>query len=105
MRLQALGAGVLALIVAHGLQNPPSSTRSMTQVPARSLPLQTVASVLLPGGSSRFDYHSLDKRRHLLFSALLIALGPGSEPAEPAKRVIPAAGITGVVTMLLDLFV
>lgn len=71
MRLHLLGAGIFALIIAHGHLGRTSSARAMTQVPAGALPLRTVASVLLPGGSSRFDYQSLDGQRHLLFIAHL----------------------------------
>jgi DNA-binding beta-propeller fold protein YncE len=38
-------------------------------VSAGSLPLKTVATVPLPGGSSRLDYASVDSQRHRLFIA------------------------------------
>ena len=41
----------------------------------------------------------------LAFAAVALALGLGSEPAESARRVVTAAGMAGVVTMILDLFV
>lgn len=41
----------------------------------------------------------------LAFAAVTLALGLGTEPVEPARRVVTAAGIAGVVTMILDLFV
>jgi len=41
----------------------------------------------------------------LAFAAVALAIGLGTEPAEPARRVITAAGIAGVITMILDLFV
>jgi hypothetical protein len=41
----------------------------------------------------------------LAFVGAVIALGLGTEPAEPAKRIVTAAAIAGVVTMILDLFV
>jgi hypothetical protein len=41
----------------------------------------------------------------LAFAAVSLALGLGTEPAEPAKRIVTAAALAGVVTMILDLFV
>lgn len=41
----------------------------------------------------------------LAFVAVTLALGLGTEPSEPARRVVTAAGIAGVLTMTLDLFV
>jgi uncharacterized membrane protein len=41
----------------------------------------------------------------LAFAGVALVLGLGIEPAEPARRVVTAAGIAGVVTMILDLFV
>ena len=41
----------------------------------------------------------------LAFAAVVLVLGLGTEPAEPARRVVTAAGIAGMVTMILDLFV
>lgn len=41
----------------------------------------------------------------LAFASVALALGLGTEPAEPARRVVTAAGISGLVTMILDLFV
>lgn len=42
-----------------------------TEAGASSLPLRRVADIPLPGGSSRFDYQSLDARRHVLYIAHL----------------------------------
>ena len=44
-----------------------------TNVRAGDLPLRIVASVPLPGQSTRFDYESLDPKTHLLFIAHLAA--------------------------------
>lgn len=41
----------------------------------------------------------------LAFAGVALALGLGTEPAEPAKRIVTAAAIACVVTMILDLFV
>src|SRR5437660_1498455 len=102
MRLQVLGAGVLALIVANGLQYRLGSARAMTQLPSGSLPWRTVASVPLPGGSSRFDYHSLDERRHLLFIAHLGA-GLVHVVDTSSQRVVTTihsiAGVHGVLVV------
>lgn len=71
MRLHALAPGILTLLVVGGLLGNLSSVQGMSQIPASSLPLHTVATIRLPGGSSRFDYQSLDEGRHLLFIAHL----------------------------------
>lgn len=41
----------------------------------------------------------------LAFAAVAAALGLVTEQQEPAKRVITAAAIAGIITMILDLFV
>src|SRR5947209_6996133 len=41
----------------------------------------------------------------LAFAVVILALGLGTEPEEPARRVVTAAVIAGTVTMVLDLFV
>ena len=41
----------------------------------------------------------------LAFAAVAAALGLVTEQQEPAKRVITAAAIAGILTMILDLFV
>lgn len=41
----------------------------------------------------------------LAFATVALALGLGTEPAEPARRIVTAAALAGVVTMILDLFV
>ncbi len=41
----------------------------------------------------------------LAFATVALALGLGAERHEAARRVVTAAGIAGLVTMILDLFV
>ena len=56
---------VVGVVVVVGLIRAPSAA------PRVALPLRTVGEVALPGGSSRFDYASLDPERGLLFIAHL----------------------------------
>lgn len=49
----------------------PTTTATTPTQPTASLPLEKVADIPLPDGSSRFDYQSLDERRHLLYVAHL----------------------------------
>ncbi len=41
----------------------------------------------------------------LAFATVALALGLGTESQEPARRVITAAAIAGIITVILDLFV
>lgn len=68
---------------------------------AASLPLKTVATVPLPGGSSRLDYASVDPGRHRLYMA---HLGGGLVIVFDTKRrrvvkTIPAPGAHGVLAV------
>ena len=70
-------------------------------VSAGSLPLKTVATVPLPGGSSRLDYASVDPARHRLFIA---HLGGGLVIVFDTKKrhvvkAIPAPGAHGVLAV------
>jgi len=102
MRQHVLGVAILSVIGAYGLQNRTGSTRAMTQGTAGVLLLRTVASVPLAGGSSRFDYQSLDERRHLLFIAHLGA-GLVHVVDTRSQRVIATihsvAGVHGVLVV------
>lgn len=60
---------------------------------AGKLPLQTVANVLLPGRTTRWDYESLDPERHLLF---LSHLGDSAVVAFNTRSDKVAAVIPGV---------
>lgn len=64
-RAWLIGLGVLLLVAAIGV---PVVLR-LTRPPAVPLPLSTVATVPLPGGSSRFDYADIDPVAHRLFVA------------------------------------
>lgn len=101
MRLHLLGAGILALIAAYGHLDRPDPARAMTHVPAGALPLRTVASVPLPGGSSRFDYQSLDQQRHLLFIAHLGAGLVHVVDTRSNRVVTTIHGIAGVHGILV----
>ena len=66
-----------------------------------ALPLKTVATVPLPGGSSRLDYASVDPGRHRLY---LAHLGGGLVIVFDTKRrrvvkTIPAPGAHGVLAV------
>jgi DNA-binding beta-propeller fold protein YncE len=68
---------------------------------AASLPLKTVATVPLPGGSSRLDYASVDSKRNRLYMA---HLGGGLVIVFDTKRrrvvkTIPAPGAHGVLAV------
>jgi DNA-binding beta-propeller fold protein YncE len=68
---------------------------------AASLPLKTVATVPLPGGSSRLDYASVDSNRNRLYMA---HLGGGLVIAFDTKKrrvvkAIPAPGAHGVIAV------
>lgn len=70
-------------------------------VSAGSLPLRTVATVPLPGGSSRLDYASVDSQRHRLFIA---HLGGGLVIVVDTKtrhvlKTVPAPGAHGVLAV------
>ena len=70
-------------------------------VVAATLPLQTVASVPLPGASSRLDYASVDAQRHRLYIA---HLGSGLVIVFDTKtrrvvKAIPAPGAHGVLAV------
>jgi hypothetical protein len=41
----------------------------------------------------------------LAFAIVILVLGLGTEPAEPARRIVTAALIAGAITVGLDLFV
>jgi DNA-binding beta-propeller fold protein YncE len=60
-------AAALAAIAAAVILPGPLRTPS----PDRALPLRQAAELALPGGSTRFDYESLDRGRGLLFIAHL----------------------------------
>lgn len=66
-----------------------------------ALPLKTVATIPLPGGSSRLDYASIDSSRHRLFIA---HLGGGLVIVFDTKtrrvvKTIPAPGAHGVLVV------
>jgi DNA-binding beta-propeller fold protein YncE len=68
---------------------------------AASLPLKTVGTVSLPGGSSRLDYASVDSKRHRLYIA---HLGGGLVIVFDTKRrrvvkTLPAPGAHGVLAV------
>jgi DNA-binding beta-propeller fold protein YncE len=68
---------------------------------AGGLPLKTVATVPLPGGSSRLDYASVDSQRHRLYIA---HLGGGLVIVFDTKtrhvvKAIPAPGAHGVLAV------
>src|SRR5262249_43972089 len=68
---------------------------------AASLPLKTVATVPLPGGSSRLDYASVHSQRHRLYMARL-RRGPVIVFDTKRPRVvtaIPAPGAHGVLAV------
>ena len=64
-----IAAAAAALVAATAAVTLASVTR--TSHPARDLPLRRVGELALPGGSTRFDYESLDPGRGLLFIAHL----------------------------------
>jgi DNA-binding beta-propeller fold protein YncE len=70
-------------------------------VSAGSLPLKTVATVPLPGGSSRLDYASVDSQRHRLYIAHLgggLVIVFDTETRQVVKA-IPAPGAHGVLVV------
>jgi len=70
-------------------------------VSAGALPLKTVATVPLPGGSSRLDYASVDSQKHRLYIA---HLGGGlvivfNTKTRHVVKAIPAPGAHGVLAV------
>ena len=59
------------MVTGEPLMTTAATTTTRAEAGASSLPLTRVADVPLPGGSSRFDYQSLDARRHVLYVAHL----------------------------------
>jgi DNA-binding beta-propeller fold protein YncE len=94
-----LGVVVVALAVVMAIVY----LRPRSQPAAVTLPLRAVGEVELPGGSSRFDYESLDAERGLLFVA---HLGAGEVievdvHAGRVMRVIPnVSQVHGVLVVL-----
>src|SRR5690348_3864730 len=64
-----IAAAAAALVAATAAVTLASVTH--TSHPARDLPLRRVGELALPGGSTRFDYESLDPGHGLLFIAHL----------------------------------
>src|SRR5205823_5781864 len=87
-----------------GAASPPATTSAATtattttaalqQPPA--LPLRKVADVPLPGGSSRFDYQSLDAKRNRLYIA---HLGASSVVVFDVRRRRVAGSIGGIASV------
>src|SRR5947209_18927557 len=94
MRLHGIGSGISILLVVSGLLCNFNSAQGMSQTPASSLSLHTIATIRLPGGSSRFDYQSLDEGRHLLFIA---HLGAGMIHVVDTRSNTGVAAIHGIV--------
>ncbi len=76
-------------------QAPPTGARPATTpaAPSAALPLRRVADVPLPGGTSRFDYQSVDVRRRRLFIA---HLGDGQVLSFDLRRQRVAGVVGGV---------
>jgi len=93
-----IGLGVVLLAAAIGV---PVALR-LTRPASMPLPLSTVATVPLPGGSSRFDYADVDPVAHRLFVA---HMGDGTLLALDTKtdRVLATvpdlASVTGVIVV------
>lgn len=79
--MELLGA-VAAVLVVAGVTAALAVTMT-TSPSAGSLPLRRVADIRLPGGSSRFDYQSLDPQRNRLYIA---HLGAGTVVAVDVRR-------------------
>src|SRR6266545_3042004 len=93
---RATACGVLVLINAKAL-----AVVAALAFGAASLPLKTVATVPLPGGSSRLDYASIDSKRNRLYIA---HLGGGLVIVFDTKKrrvvkTIPAPGAHGVLSV------
>src|SRR5260370_7523919 len=81
-RVLSIGALLVTILVGAFLRSfgAPSASPLPVRIPASASParetahLETVADIPLPGGASRFDYHSVDPRRGLLFISHLAAI-------------------------------
>jgi hypothetical protein len=95
LRLPVLAAALAA--AAAGLL---LASRVGRGAPTPGLPLRTIADVPLPGGSSRFDYQSLDPARHRLFVSHLAA---GTVVFDVSRRRVAATigGVAGVHGVLV----
>jgi DNA-binding beta-propeller fold protein YncE len=78
---------------AAATTTPTTTTTSAAAATRSALPLKRVADVPLPGGSSRFDYQSVDARRHRLYIA---HLGAGAVIAFDVRRRRVAGNIGDV---------
>ena len=72
----SLGALLIACATSHtqptaNAQPNPTTTESQAKTAAGSLPLRVLADVPLTGGSTRFDYQSLDSSSGRLYIAHL----------------------------------
>jgi hypothetical protein len=94
----ALAVVIAAVVVVLVARSSPSQQRA-----ARSpLPLRAVGELALPGGSSRFDYASLDSGQGLLFVAHLGAseINRGRCAGTPVVRTIrDVAQVHGVIVV------
>jgi DNA-binding beta-propeller fold protein YncE len=72
---------------------PPTTTATTTTQSSPTLPLRRVADVPLPGGSSRFDYQSLDPKKKRLYIA---HLGADAVVVFDARRRRVARNVTGI---------
>jgi DNA-binding beta-propeller fold protein YncE len=69
--------------------------------PTRHLPLRFVADVPLPGGSSRFDYQSLDASRNRLYISHLAAGAAVVFDVKHRRVIATIAGLPGVHGVLV----
>ncbi len=93
--LGAAAAVVVAVVAVVGLTRAPPAPRV-------ALPLRTVGAVALPGGSSRFDYASLDPGRGLLFIAHLGAseiIEVNIQTHEVVRTIGDVASVHGVLVV------
>jgi YVTN family beta-propeller protein len=95
-RRRLLAAVVLALVIGLSLVLRHSTA------PGHSLPLTTVATVALPGHTSRFDYADVDPYRHRLFVAhmddgVLLEVDTGSNRVIATVPRLPR--VTGVIVV------
>ena len=95
-RIASLATVFVAALAALAL--PVASVRA---APTGQLPLRFVADVPLPGGSSRFDYQSLDSSRNRLYISHLAAGAAVIFDVKQQRVSATIAGLPGVHGVLV----
>ncbi|WOD16985.1 hypothetical protein [Paraburkholderia kirstenboschensis] len=100
LTLRVFAAAALAIVVFAFVSNRTNGTEQAVEGP--SLPLQKVVDVPLGGGTTRFDYESIDSSCHLLFIAHLgdsEVVAFSTEMSRVVGRVGNVSSAHGVLTI------